>query len=92
MASELLESDKLRLFLLLDGTLINYNEYLERFENATELIVRTEEQTKKLVCYFYIKRFLLWLLVINEIRQILRKMLDFAKFDWGKVRNFVNYS
>ena len=56
MASELLESDKLRLFLLLDGTLINYNEYLERFENATELIVRTEEQAKKLVFYFYIKK------------------------------------
>ena len=38
MANELLESDKLRLFLLLDGTLIHDNEYLESLENATELI------------------------------------------------------
>ena len=56
MASDLLESDKLRLILLLDGTLINDKEYLERFENATELIVRTEEQAKKLVFYFCIKK------------------------------------
>ena len=56
MASELLESDKLRLFLLLDGTLIHDNEYLESLENATELIVCTEEQTQKLLFYFYIKK------------------------------------
>ena len=56
MASELLESDKLRLFLLLDGTLIHDNEYLESLENATELIVGTGEQTQKLLFYFYIKK------------------------------------
>lgn len=42
MASELLESDKLRLFLLLDGTLIHDNEYLESLENSTKLNACTE--------------------------------------------------
>ena len=56
MANELLESDKLRLFLLLDGTLIHDNEYLESLENATELTVGTGEQTQKLLFYFYIKK------------------------------------
>ena len=56
MASDLLESDKLRLFLLLDGTLIHDNEYLESLENATELIVGTGEQPQKLLFYFYIKK------------------------------------
>ena len=41
MASELLESIKLRLFLLLDGTLIDDNKYLKSLENATELTVCT---------------------------------------------------
>ena len=56
MANELLESDKLRLFLLLDGTLIHDNEYLESLENATELTVGTGEQTQKLLFYFLHKK------------------------------------
>ena len=47
-----LESDKLRLFLLLGGTLINDNKYLKSFENAAELIFYTEEQMRKLFIYF----------------------------------------
>ena len=35
MASEILESDKLHLFLLSEGTRINDNEYLESLETGT---------------------------------------------------------
>ena len=43
MTSEILETQslKLHLLLLLDGTRIDDNEYLERLEKATELIVCT---------------------------------------------------
>ena len=58
MDSEIIESDKLHLFLLCDGTQIDDNEYLESLETATELIVRTEEQIKKLLIYFDVKRYL----------------------------------
>lgn len=52
MASEILETDMLHLFLLSDGTWIDDNKYLERLENATELIVCIEEQMQKLSNYF----------------------------------------
>ena len=58
IASEIIESDKLRLFLLSDGTRIDYNKYLESLETATELIVCTEEQIQKLSIYFDTKRYL----------------------------------
>ena len=58
MASEILESDKIHLFLLSDGTLIEDNEYLKSLETATGLIVCTEEQIQKLSIYFDIKRYL----------------------------------
>ena len=58
MASEIIESDKLHLFLLSDGTRIDDNEYLESLETATELIVCTEEQIQKLLIYFELKRYL----------------------------------
>ena len=51
MASEIIESDKLHLFLLSDGSLIDENQYLESLEIATELIVCTEEQFQKLPIY-----------------------------------------
>ena len=44
MASEIIEADRLQLFLLSDGTQIDDNEYLESLENSIELIVCTEEQ------------------------------------------------
>ena len=44
MTSEIIEADRLHLFLLSDGTRIDDNEYLESLENGTELIVCTEEQ------------------------------------------------
>ena len=44
MASEIIEADRLHLFLLSDGTQIDDNEYLESLENSIELIVCTEEQ------------------------------------------------
>ena len=44
MDSEIIEADRLHLFLLSDGTRIDDNEYLSRLENGTELIVCTEEQ------------------------------------------------
>ena len=58
LASEIIESDKLHLFLLSDGTQIDDNEYLESLENGTELIVSTEEQIQKLLIYFELKRYL----------------------------------
>ena len=44
MASEIIEADRLHLFLLSEGTWIDDNEYLSSLENGTELIVWTEEQ------------------------------------------------
>ena len=48
MASEIIEADRLHLFLLSDGTRIDDNEYLEGLENGTELIVCTKEQIQEL--------------------------------------------
>ena len=58
MASEIIEADRLHLFLLSDGTRIDNNIYLESLENRTELIVCTEEQRKKISIYFELKRYL----------------------------------
>ena len=58
MASEIIEADRLHLFLLSDGTRIDNNEYLESLENRTELIVCTEEQMKKISIYLELKRYL----------------------------------
>ena len=44
LASEIIEADRLHLFLLSDGTRIDDNEYLSSLENGTELIVCTGEQ------------------------------------------------
>ena len=58
MATEIIEVDRLHLFLLSDDIWIDNNEYLESLENGTELIVCTEEQTQKLLIYFELKRYL----------------------------------
>ena len=58
MASAKIEADNLHLFLLSDGTGIDDNEYLERLENGTELIICTEEQIHKLLIFFELKRYL----------------------------------
>ena len=58
LASEIIEADRLHLFLLSDGTRIDDNEYLSSLENGTELIVCTEEQIQKLSIYFELKRYL----------------------------------
>ena len=58
MVSEIIEADRLHLFLLSDGTRIDDNEYLSSLENGTELIVCTEEQIQKLLIYFELKRYL----------------------------------
>ena len=58
MASEIIEADRLHLFLLSDGTRIDDNEYLSSLENGTELIVCTEEQIQKLSIYFKLERYL----------------------------------
>ena len=58
MASEIIEADRLHLYLLSDGTQTEDNEYLESLENGTELIVCTEEQIQKLLIYFELKRYL----------------------------------
>ena len=58
LASEIIEADRLHLFLLSDGTRIDDNEYLRSLENGAELIVCTEEQIQKLLIYFELKRYL----------------------------------
>ena len=58
MTSEILEADRLHLFLLSGGTRIDDNEYLESVENSTEKIVCTEEQIQTLLIYFELKRYL----------------------------------
>ena len=58
LASQIIEADRLHLFLLSDGTRIDDNEYLESLENRTELIICTEEQIQKLSVYFEMKRYL----------------------------------
>ena len=55
---EIIEIDRLHLYLLSDGTQIDDNEYLESLENGTELIICTEEQIQKLSIFFELKRYL----------------------------------
>ena len=55
---EIIEIDRLHLYLLSDGTRIDDNEYLESLENGTELIICTEEQIQKLSIFFELKRYL----------------------------------
>ena len=47
MVSEMIESDKLHVFLISDCTPIEDNEYLESLETDTELTVCTDEQIRK---------------------------------------------
>ena len=58
MASEIIEADRLHLFLLSDSTRIDDNEYLSSLENDTELVVCTDEQIQKVLIYFELKRYL----------------------------------
>ena len=58
MASEIIEADRLHLFLLSNGTRTDISEYLESLENDIELIVCREEQIQKLLIYFELKRYL----------------------------------
>ena len=57
MASEIIEADRVRLFLLSDGTRTDNNEYLSSLENDTELIVCAEEQIQKLLIYFELEKY-----------------------------------
>ena len=58
LTSEIIEIDRLHLYLLSDGNRIDDNEYLESLENGTELIIFTEEQIQKLSIFFELKRYL----------------------------------
>ena len=58
LASEKIKADRPHLFLLSDGTQIDDNEYLERLENGTELIVCPDEQIQNFLIYFELKRYL----------------------------------
>ena len=44
LASEIIEADRVHLFLVSDGTQLDDNEYLSSLENGTELFVCTGEQ------------------------------------------------
>ena len=58
LASEIIEADRLHLFLLSDGIRIDEDEYFSSLEDGTELIICTEEQIQKLLIYFELKRYL----------------------------------
>ena len=58
LATEIIKADRLNLFLLSGGAPIDDNEYLSSLENGTELIASTEEQIRKLMIYFELKRYL----------------------------------
>ena len=53
-----MKADMLHLFLLSDGTQTDEDEYLSSLEDATELIVCTEEQIQKWSICFELKRYL----------------------------------
>ena len=58
LASEIIEADRLHLFLLSDGIRIDEDEYFSSLEDGTELIICTEGQIQKLLIYFELKRYL----------------------------------
>ena len=58
LVCQIIEADRLYLFLLSDGTRIDENEYLSSPEDGTELIIYTEEQIQKLSIFFELKRYL----------------------------------
>ena len=58
LASEIIEADRLHLFLLSDGSQTDHNEYLSSLQNSTKLIVFTEEQIQKLLTYIDLKSYL----------------------------------
>ena len=57
MVSEIIEADRLYLFLLSDGTRIDEDEYLSSLEDGTEWVFYKEEQIQKLSIYFELKRY-----------------------------------
>ena len=57
LASEIIQADRLHLFLLSDGTPFDENEDLSSLEKGAELIVCTEEQIQNLWNYFELKRY-----------------------------------
>ena len=60
-ASDVLKCSKqdLSLFLFVDGTLMDENDYLKTLEPGTELIVCKSDRKDKLLVYFDIKRYFL---------------------------------
>ena len=72
MASGLIESDKLYLFLLSDDSRTDDNEYLESLKTATELIHCTKEQMCKLSICFDIKRYLSFKNIENRLLFIIK--------------------
>ena len=56
LVSEIIEADRLYLFLLSDGTRVD--ETNSSLEDSTELIIYTEELIQKLSIYFELKRYL----------------------------------
>ena len=59
LASEVLRSPStdISLFLFVDGTQIDDNDYLESLESWTKLFIYEPNQREKLLIYFNIKRY-----------------------------------
>ena len=56
LASDILDSRDLCLFLFVDGTQIDKNEYLNSLRSWTQLLVCTSEEKEKFLIYFDVKR------------------------------------
>ena len=66
LVSEITDGDNLHLLLLSHGTRIDKNEYLSSLEYGTELIICTEEQVRKMLIYFELKRYLNHLISVKH--------------------------
>ena len=85
LASEIIEADRLHLFLLSDGTRIDEDAYLSGLENDTEIIICTEEQIQKLSIYFELKRYL----SLKNIALSMKHRLLFIMFDSSLVISYM---
>ena len=57
LASELLHSECICLFLFFEGTLIDENDYLLTLDSGSELLAHRTDQKEKLLTYFVLKRY-----------------------------------
>ena len=57
LASEILHSESIRLFLFSEGTLIDDNNYLNTLDSGSELLACKTDQKEKFLIHFVLKRY-----------------------------------